>query len=225
VFRLGVLEAGEQPHREGSGALADGKLTSASSMPRQPKGPSVPWRHHAQHCQWAREGLSSALCCAASPPALGVVWVAQYKDIELLESVQRSVTMVENMEQAPGCAQRRAEELRGGLMAAAAPHRERRGSAELYSVWHRQGPREQRGAVPREGQLWAGDGLHQRARRALESVHLIYSFRTNVNASTFLSWNYYIHLSQNRQQLRLAETSRGRLLRALLKRGHPEQCS
>jgi len=31
-------------------------------------------------------------------------------------------------------AQRRAEELRGGLMAAAAPHRERRGSAELCSV-------------------------------------------------------------------------------------------
>jgi len=31
-------------------------------------------------------------------------------------------------------AQRRAEELRGGLMAAAAPHRERRGGAELSSV-------------------------------------------------------------------------------------------
>ena len=32
------------------------------------------------------------------------------------------------------CAQRRAEELRGDLMVAAAPHRERRGSAELCSV-------------------------------------------------------------------------------------------
>ena len=31
-------------------------------------------------------------------------------------------------------AQPRAEELRGGLMAAAAPHRERRGRAELCSV-------------------------------------------------------------------------------------------
>jgi len=30
--------------------------------------------------------------------------------------------------------QPRAEELRGGLMAAATPHRERRGSAELCSV-------------------------------------------------------------------------------------------
>jgi len=34
----------------------------------------------------------------------------------------------------PVFAQRRAEELRGGLMAAAAPHRERRGSAELCSL-------------------------------------------------------------------------------------------
>ena len=34
----------------------------------------------------------------------------------------------------PGFVQPRAEELRGGLMVAAAPHRERRGSAELCSV-------------------------------------------------------------------------------------------
>ena len=34
----------------------------------------------------------------------------------------------------PECAEPRAEELRGGLMAAAAPHREPRGSAELCSV-------------------------------------------------------------------------------------------
>jgi len=32
--------------------------------------------------------------------------------------------------------------LRGGLMAAAAPHREQRGSAELCSLWQRQGPKE-----------------------------------------------------------------------------------
>jgi len=36
--------------------------------------------------------------------------------------------------EAPRFAQPRAEELRGGLMAAVAPHRERRGSAELCSV-------------------------------------------------------------------------------------------
>jgi len=38
------------------------------------------------------------------------------------------------MSEVPGFVQPRAEELRGGLMAAAAPHREWRGSAELCSV-------------------------------------------------------------------------------------------
>jgi len=55
--------------------------------------------------------------------------------------------------EAPWLAQRRTEELRGGLMAAAAPHRERRGSAELCSLLQRQGPREQCGAVSGEGNL------------------------------------------------------------------------
>ena len=66
-------------------------------------------------------------------------------NIKLLESVQRrSTNTVKGLEGkvyeeqlnklVPRCAQRRAEELRGGLMAAAAPHRERRGSAELCSV-------------------------------------------------------------------------------------------
>ena len=70
----------------------------------------------------------------------------------------------------PGCAQPRAEELRKGLMAAAAPHREQSGSAELCSLWHRYGPREWHGAVSGEGQLgvrdrvctsgrWAWNGL------------------------------------------------------------------
>jgi len=34
----------------------------------------------------------------------------------------------------PWCVEPRAEELRGGLMASAAPHREQRGSAELCSL-------------------------------------------------------------------------------------------
>ena len=42
--------------------------------------------------------------------------------------------MYQGVAEALGCAQCRAEELRGGLMAAAAPHRERRGSAELCSL-------------------------------------------------------------------------------------------
>ena len=42
--------------------------------------------------------------------------------------------MYEAAAEVPVFVQPRAEELRGGLMAAAAPHREQRGSAELCSV-------------------------------------------------------------------------------------------
>jgi len=48
-------------------------------------------------------------------------------------------------------AQRRAEELRRALMAAAAPHRERR-AALSSALCQRQGPRERHGAVSGEGQ-------------------------------------------------------------------------
>ena len=59
-------------------------------------------------------------------------------------------------------------------MVAAPPHRERRGSAELCSVWQRQGPRGRHGAVSGEGQLrvrervctrgwWAWNGLPRAA--------------------------------------------------------------
>ena len=66
-------------------------------------------------------------------------WVSQHKkDIKLLLSVQRrATTMVKGQEgktqemQLRPLAQPRAEELRGGLMAAAAPYREWRGSAKL----------------------------------------------------------------------------------------------
>jgi len=43
--------------------------------------------------------------------------------------------------------------LRGGLMVAAAPHREQRGNAELCSLWQWQDPRKWHGAVSGEGQL------------------------------------------------------------------------
>ena len=75
-------------------------------------------------------------------------WASQYlKDIKILQSIQRRAVKVEKdldgktckdqdqqAAELPWCAQPRAEELRGGVMAAAAPHREWRGSAELCSV-------------------------------------------------------------------------------------------
>lgn len=47
----------------------------------------------------------------------------------------------------------REKQQRAGLMAAAAPHRDHRGSTELCSVWQRPGLSEWHGAVSDEGQL------------------------------------------------------------------------
>ena len=66
-----------------------------------------------------------------------------------------------------GCAQPRAEELRENLTAAAGPHRERRGSAELCSVWQRQGPKERHGAVSGEEQWELGTGSASEGGQAL----------------------------------------------------------
>jgi len=56
---------------------------------------------------------------------------------------------VSGVTQIPRIAQPRAEELRGGLMEAAAPHREWRGSAEFCYL----GPRGQHGPVSGKGQV------------------------------------------------------------------------
>jgi len=84
------------------------------------------------------------LCCSSTDSLMCAVWVAtvqkghkttrecpkeSYKDGEEFRGQD-----VRGAAEVPWCAQCRAEELRGGLMAAAAPHRERRGSAELCSV-------------------------------------------------------------------------------------------
>jgi len=55
-------------------------------------------------------------------------------------------------------------------MAAAAPHRVWRGSAELCSLWRRQGPREWHGAVSGEGQLGVRDRVCTRGRWALNRL-------------------------------------------------------
>ena len=60
-------------------------------------------------------------------------------------------------------------------MAAAAPHRERRGSAEFCSLRQRQGPRERHGAVSGEGQLGVRDRVCARGRW---DGHSLPEFRT-----------------------------------------------
>ena len=75
--------------------------------------------------------VPSAVGCVASPRALCAVWMLQ--DIKLLESVQRSVMKMGNYLQGKWCEgwlrslgllSPEQSRLRGGLMEAAAPHRE-----------------------------------------------------------------------------------------------------
>ena len=76
------------------------------------------------------------------------VWALKYKrGIKLLVEVERRAAKClkdkrhKEWLRSPGLCNLKQSRLRGGLMAAAAPHRERRGSAELCSVfpreWHR----------------------------------------------------------------------------------------
>jgi len=71
------------------------------------------------------------------------VWVPQYEqDTKLLQSAQRRAAKMKGLQgkvceeglRALGLLSPEQGRLRGGLMAAAAPHREWRGSAELCSV-------------------------------------------------------------------------------------------
>jgi len=71
------------------------------------------------------------------------IWAPQYKDTEILQSIQmRAMRMGKGLESKVYEQQQRflsllgseQSRLRGGLVVAAAPHREQRGSAELCSV-------------------------------------------------------------------------------------------
>ena len=83
--------------------------------------------------------LPPLLCCAAPPPALrAVLGTTVWKGLKIMRDCPKKgygdgEGSEGNACEAPGVAQRRAEELRGGLMAAAAPQGAE-GSAELCSV-------------------------------------------------------------------------------------------
>jgi len=98
---------------------------------------------HINTANQLREGIVPLFSVLVQPHLEHCVQLGapQYeKDTKLLGSDQmRVMKIVEGLKSACGAAknlgraQRRAEELRGGLMAAAAPHRERRGRAQLCS--------------------------------------------------------------------------------------------
>ena len=87
--QTGRQEAGEQP--PGKGGLGQQQVEHEPAVCNgSPKGQPYPGVHQAWHCHQERGGkgvVRSALCCAASPPALTAGWVSQYKkDITLSES-------------------------------------------------------------------------------------------------------------------------------------------
>lgn len=117
--------------------------------PGSPKGQAYPGVHQAQHYHQAREEtvlLCSALCGHTSSTGCssGCHQTRRtkecpkegYEDGKGLEGM-----MYEEQLRSFGLFKLRAEELRGRLMAAAAPHWSRRGSAELGSMVNGIGPR------------------------------------------------------------------------------------
>jgi len=101
--------------------------------------------HQAQYCQQVKEGLShSALHCADSPPALGVALAAtieeehetvrEHSKEDCEDGEEHEGKVCEEQLRSLGLFSPEQGRLRGGLMAAAAPHREWRGSTELCSL-------------------------------------------------------------------------------------------
>ena len=131
------------------GVLVDGRL-NLSGVPWWPKGPTIPWGASGPALP-PGEGMGGPLLCAVWPHLKH--WVQVWGTI--MEEGHKTIGErpkdgyeygyedregsggqgVWGAAEGPGFAQHRAEELRGGLMAAAAPHREWRGSTELCSVW------------------------------------------------------------------------------------------
>jgi len=106
--------------------------------------------HQAHHCQQVRGGVvpyCSALCGFTLSRCRCLLIFK--KDIDVLKSIQKkAMKAVKDLEaktykkvlQPPGSCSPEQSWLRGGLMAATAPHRERRSSAELCSLVTATGP-------------------------------------------------------------------------------------
>ena len=101
-------------------------------MPWQPQGPTAPGGTRSSAATAPGRGcpLCSALCgfTSSSGCSLGATVQEGHKAVREhpKEGHKDGEGSIQCMAEAPGFAQPRAEELRGGLMAAAAPHRERR---------------------------------------------------------------------------------------------------
>jgi len=104
-------------------------------MPWQPKGPIIPWSAPSSALP-AGKGSIVPLLCSVQHSSTGCGF--RHHNIRRTESYYHSKERWEDGEdcrgedvwgaaEAPVCAQLRAEKLRGGLMAAAAPHRELKG--------------------------------------------------------------------------------------------------
>ena len=92
-------------------------------MPWQPRAPTIPGVHQAQHCQGVRGwAVCSALCCEASPPALGAALGATIEGRITIRKQPKEdyknneVSSGQNVREAaevPGCVQPRAGQAEG----------------------------------------------------------------------------------------------------------------
>ena len=125
LYRLGDERLESSPVERDLGVLVGSKLNTNKQGAQR--------ANHMMGCVSSSidtgrgEELSrSALFCAASPQGLSVMWVPQYKDIKLLQNMQRrAMKMVKSLAgkyeewlRPPGLYSSETRRLRGGLMAA-----------------------------------------------------------------------------------------------------------